>query len=340
MMWQQHLIHPFQETVPNFQVAQLESRRQQAQKSASLKLKAKWKPPTITNVIGSNAQSNGTELQQTFAPETYNHVPEKKEPVIKIEESIVDLANAYNKKYTEALAEHTKNEEKKDFKEGRRSALSIGQSTATGPVLQDIVPKADIVPEANVQRTPQKATSRPQSITISVDKSLPAVKLPAASDESTRANDKLAKFRYPMAPKTDEPVSDNIEHQDSIAVVEEELSGLQVEEFVAKQNIRLSPSNQRRDQDMDTTMDDVLPTAADVQQQSHHSEIEPTATINDIGGKELNNHLEGDSNAQNSATNYNKNVPANIEDQEMIAGQKRPVIDEKNEEPVGRFDVL
>lgn len=334
------LIHPFQETVPNYQVAQLESRRQQAQKSASLKLKAKWKPPTITTVSDSDAQSNGTELQQTFAPETYNYVPEKKEPVIKIEESMVDPANAYEQKYTEVLPDHTRHKQKKDLNEGRRPALSIEPRTATEAFHQDVIPKADIFPELKVQRTPQKTTSRPQNITISVDKPLPTVKLPAVSDESKRPNVKLAKFRYSMAPKTDEQVSDHIEHQDSIAVVEEELSGLQVEESVAKRNIRLSPSNQLGDQDMDTTMDEVLPVAADVQLQSHHSEIEPTATIDDIEGKELNNHLKGDSNAQNNVASYNKNVSASTEDQEMIAGQKRPVIHEKNEEPVGGFGVF
>lgn len=343
-MRQQHLIHPFQETVPNFQVAQLESRRQQAQRTASLKLKAKWKPPTITTVGDRDAQSNGSELKQTFAPETYNYLPEKiserKESIVKIEELTVDSANAYKKKYSNALPENTINEENKDLKVGCRSALSIEPRTTSEPVLQDVIPKVDIVSDINGQRAPQKATSRPQDITISVDKPLPIVKLPAASGESRPANVKLAKFRYPRALKTDESVSDDSEHQDNIAVVEEELSGLQVEDSLAKRNIQLGPLNQLGDQDMDTTMDEVLPIVADAQPQSHHSEIDPTAIIEGIEGRKLYDHMEGDSDAQNSAAIYNKNVSTNVEDQEMNAGQKRLAMDEKNEEPVGVFDVL
>jgi hypothetical protein len=316
----------------------LENRRRQAQNSASFKLKAKWKPPTITSVSDGDVQSNGTDLQQTFARETPDHAPEKKQPVVKIEQVMVNPVKDHNKKYMETLPHSTTIEKKKDIKDERHTAFNMELHTATKAACQDVTPKAGTVPEANVQCLPQKLTYEPKTNTPSVDKPLPVVKSPASVDKSGSTMDKLARFRYPVTPKFDEPVLDNADYQDNIAVVEEELSELQFEESIAKRDIQRTPSNVAEDADMDMPMDEMLPIAAD-EHQPRHSIIPPSAATNGHDVKELNNHLECVAEEQYSAASsivsYNNNVPANTEDKEMNAGQKRPVIDKTSEELVG-----
>ncbi|KAG2186618.1 hypothetical protein INT44_002842, partial [Umbelopsis vinacea] len=355
---------PESASIPNPQIVSLESKRQQAQKSASFKLRAKWKPPTITNMSDGDVQSSGTNFQETFATEMSDYVPEKKDPVIKIEQVVEDPVIAHNQTYTETLSRNTTTEKiveepviahnqkftetlsrdatiekKKDIKDGSQPAFSKELHTATnGPYQTVMPPKADIVPEPNVQRIAQKSIHQPKTNTPSVDKPLPVVTLAAAMDASEDANNKLARFRYPATPATpkiDEPVLDNADYQDNIAVVEEELSELQVEEPSNKRDIQFTPSHVAEDRDMDTPMEEMLPVAGD-DQRPHQHVITPSAATNGHKGNKLSHHHEltaqEQQNAASSPVSYNSNVPTNTEDKEINAGQKRTVIDNTSEE--------
>ncbi|KAI9290214.1 P-loop containing nucleoside triphosphate hydrolase protein [Umbelopsis sp. AD052] len=380
---------PESASIPNPQIVSLESKRQQAQKSASFKLRAKWKPPTITNMSDGDVQSSGTNFQETFATEMSDYVPKKKDPVIKIEQVVEDPVIAHNQTYTETLSRNTTTEQiveepviahnqkftetlsrkktieqvmedpviahnqkdtealsrdatiekKKDIKDGSQPAFSKELHTTTsGPYQTVMSPKADIAPEPNVQRIAQKSIHQPKTNTPSVDKPLPVVTLAAAMDASEDANNKLARFRYPATPATpkiDEPVLDKSDYQDNIAVVEEELSELQVEEPSNKRDIQFTPSHIAEDRDMDTPMEEMLPVAGD-DQRPHQHVITPSAANNGHKGNRLGDHHEltaqEQQNAASSPVSYNSNVPTNTEDKEINAGQKRPVIDNTSEE--------
>ncbi|KAH8553357.1 P-loop containing nucleoside triphosphate hydrolase protein [Umbelopsis sp. PMI_123] len=317
------------EREPDPQIIHLENKRRQAQRSATLKLKAKWKPPTITSLSSCDIQSNAADCDQAPPEQTSIDVPMEEGTMVKIERIIVDKVPTHEDMYTSRLPKRTTVQSKKSVQQTKPSPLCIEPAKPAKTACQNLIPEIDILPKANDQLIPPKSESRSQSAITSDEKLLTSVQQLVVNKDGQKPTDKLARFRYPRAPKVDEQVQVDVDYQTNIAVVEEELSELQVEESFEKSNSNSEQTNLAESEDMETYMDEEDTTDA-AEHQLPRVEITPSST-NENEDKEFSEHLDSgedpQSNISTSATSFYNNVSANSEDKEMNAGQKRPVAD-------------